>query len=978
MSDGSLDASHNTAPASPSRHPPERAHFVRGSETGYDAFISYSHAVDGQLAPALQLGLQRFAKPWYQRRALRVFRDEASLAADPGLWTAIRAALQQSNFFILLASPEAARSKWVAKEADFWCTHKSPSTLLIALTDGSIAWDETRSDFDWAHSNAVPETLRARVPEEPRWIDLRWVRQHEDVSLRHPRFRESVAELAAPIHGRPKDDLVGDDVRQHRRTVRLARLAVGGLVFLFVVAALAAVLAVRQRDAVRRERDLTASRLLAAQAQGDLDDRLDRSFLLSLEALRTGAVSEGRSSLLAALNRGSRLKKYLRPPGSTTAPTPTRIEGITDAGIRAGFVAVTPDDKTVLASGRDGSISFWDIESGTESAPPLLNEGFKIFSLALSPDGKILAIGGEGVRESDEILLWDLQSRRRIGEPLNAPGEVASTLIFSPDGRFLVSWGPYGKFGLWDMSDRSLVAHVGYGANSATAAISPDGGTLAVTLGRADVDDVLLWDVERRAAIGPPLIIGHVVDALAFSPDGRLLAVGRADGTVDLWDIHRGEAIGQSLDASDPADTSLLFSPDGRILAVGGSDDGVITLWDMESYEPLGGPLRGHDRVATGLAFSADGRSLASAGVDEAVILWDITERTTLARALRGGHSSIVASTAVSVAGLVASGDSGGRIVVWDAATGTRRTAIEVPGSPWIWDLAFSPDGQLLASGLDDRGGPVRFWNPDTGEPAGAALIGHTDRPKPRHEGSDGTRIAFTPDGRHLVSGGIDGGVIVWDVESRAQVGERLALHEAAVTAVAVSPDGKTVASGDQDGTIILSELSSRFGQATAARAHGGPVTSLSFGSDGRTLASGGEDSSILLWPVHRRMETSTRLGSHESDVRGLEFSPSGDVLVSGGGDEELILWDTRSRRQMGEPLAGHQGRIWSVAFSTDGRYVVAGDASGLVLLWDTDLLSWQRRACAIANRSFTTFEWEQLVGRVPYHQTCPGRGQKP
>jgi hypothetical protein len=81
----------------------------------YHGFISYGHAVDGRLAPALQRGLQRFAKPWYRSRALRIFRDETSLSVSAHLWTSICQALDASQFFILLASPEAAASPWIAR-----------------------------------------------------------------------------------------------------------------------------------------------------------------------------------------------------------------------------------------------------------------------------------------------------------------------------------------------------------------------------------------------------------------------------------------------------------------------------------------------------------------------------------------------------------------------------------------------------------------------------------------------------------------------------------------------------------------------------------------------------------------------------------------------------------------------------------------------------------------------------------------------
>ena len=107
----------------------------------YDAFISYSHAADGRLAPALQSGLQRLAKPWYRLRALRVFRDETSLSTNPQLWSSIEAALDESDWFVFLASPDSARSPWVDKEIAHWLATKPADRILSVLTSGAWEWD---------------------------------------------------------------------------------------------------------------------------------------------------------------------------------------------------------------------------------------------------------------------------------------------------------------------------------------------------------------------------------------------------------------------------------------------------------------------------------------------------------------------------------------------------------------------------------------------------------------------------------------------------------------------------------------------------------------------------------------------------------------------------------------------------------------------------------------------------------------------
>src|SRR5437879_3435879 len=192
----------------------------------YDAFISYSHAADGRLAPAVQTGLQRLARPWYKVRALRVFRDDTGLAVNPHLWASITAAMEDSSYFVLMASPEAAASPWVNREIEHWCATKNPDHILPVLTDGALTWDPTRGDYDPSISSAMPAALGGRFADEPRHLDLRWARDETELDMRHSRFRIAVADLAAPMHGVAKEELESEDIRRHRRAVGLARSGV--------------------------------------------------------------------------------------------------------------------------------------------------------------------------------------------------------------------------------------------------------------------------------------------------------------------------------------------------------------------------------------------------------------------------------------------------------------------------------------------------------------------------------------------------------------------------------------------------------------------------------------------------------------------------------------------------------------------------------------------------------------------------------
>jgi hypothetical protein len=203
----------------------------------YDVFISYSHTKDRYVAVALQRVIQTLGKPWYKRRSLWVFRDDTSLSAAPGLWAAIEQALNKSRFLILLASPEAAGSTWVRKEVEYWLTHKSPDTLLIALTDSELAWDTDARDFSWSIATPLPPVLKARIPEEPKWVDLRAFRDRKHLrSQRSRKFTNLVADLAAAVHGIPKEDLLTEEIRQEKRGLRLAWSMVAVLLVLAATA----------------------------------------------------------------------------------------------------------------------------------------------------------------------------------------------------------------------------------------------------------------------------------------------------------------------------------------------------------------------------------------------------------------------------------------------------------------------------------------------------------------------------------------------------------------------------------------------------------------------------------------------------------------------------------------------------------------------------------------------------------------------
>ena len=233
----------------------------------YDAFISYSHAKDKPLAGRLQSVIQTLGKPWYKRRSLRVFRDDTSLSATPHLWPSIEAALGELRFLVLLASREAAGSKWVGKEIEYWLKNKEPNTLLIAVTDGELSWEASAGDFDWSPATPLPAVLKGNFSTEPKWVDLSAYR--DGALTGDAKFTELAANFAAYIKGVPKEDLLSEELRQQRRALTLAWSMVALLIVLGGAAAWQWRAATVAAQEATEQRDLAEKRLTLATNTAD-------------------------------------------------------------------------------------------------------------------------------------------------------------------------------------------------------------------------------------------------------------------------------------------------------------------------------------------------------------------------------------------------------------------------------------------------------------------------------------------------------------------------------------------------------------------------------------------------------------------------------------------------------------------------------------------------------------------------------------
>ncbi|MGE0490452.1 MAG: TIR domain-containing protein [Vulcanimicrobiota bacterium] len=196
-----------------------------GRRYRYSAFISYSHREDKALAAALQRALQTLAQPWYQWRAIPIYRDETDLSCSPDGWASIEARLNESQFLVLLCSPLAAQSKWVRKEVETWAQRPdSHESLILVLTAGELHWEDKLGQFS-QYSDALPQPLMKFFDAEPLWADLSWAKRETQLQLGHPDFKLAVARIAAKIRGLDLATLVDQDLHQVRTRQWLARAA---------------------------------------------------------------------------------------------------------------------------------------------------------------------------------------------------------------------------------------------------------------------------------------------------------------------------------------------------------------------------------------------------------------------------------------------------------------------------------------------------------------------------------------------------------------------------------------------------------------------------------------------------------------------------------------------------------------------------------------------------------------------------------
>jgi WD40 repeat protein/DNA-binding SARP family transcriptional activator len=737
-------------------------------------------------------------------------------------------------------------------------------------------------------------------------------------------------------------DFADRERRRQQRSNRRLRVLLAAAGGLLVLAIGAVAVAITQRSNAQTQARIADAERLGAQAL--IDDQLDHGLLLARAGVALDDSLTTRSNLLAALLK-----------------SPVAIGVLRGDGDPLYDVALSPDGRTLAIGDGDGTITFFDTTTRARVPPTYQVAHGSAAEVRYSPDGSKLTVTITGNHLVDVL---DAATHRRLlrlrldsfpGPPVPAFG-LSSWIVAG--GRELV-------VAYFQLSFKGAPTYL-QRFDARTGA--PIGN--AVAIGREPTANLLASADRRTLVFGEPgEPATYVVDArtlrvrkrfafgaptVTVSPDGRLVALGGEDGSVRVADLATGH-VHRLAGRHDGLVEDAVFSHDDRTLATTGDDRKVI-VWNLPSGL-IRETLIGHSGRVNNAVISADGSTLYTVGLDGSAIIWDLSGRRRLGQPFGAGTPlpGTPPPLAVSPDGhWLATGGLDGSVRVIDARTlGLVKRFAAIPHGYVMW-LRFSPDGRLL--GVAGQGGSVTVWNTVTWREAGSPLRGLQQ---------DSQALDVSPNSKLVAAADLAGSVRVWDAARGTAVGafERPTFAKS----LAFSPDGKRIAVTFEDlGTEILDSHGRLIAHlpANSARA-------VAFSPDGRFVATGEEDGEVRLWSTVNWKPFGKPPERSHGHILTISFSPDSRTLVTSSDDGGVRLWDVATQKPIGTALPGLDQHWVSAAFTPDGKRLFTYYDTGQAYRWPVTESAWKRQACSVAGRELTPAEWQDVVPDRPYERVC-------
>jgi len=888
----------------------------------FKAFISYKHAASSRFAENLELALKAYAKPWLERPPA-IFRDEKYLKPGVDLPGMIERALEESEFLIYLASPEAAASPWVERELELWCAvPERLERLIVVVTKGVLATGEDAAKIDWRRTDVLPAVLRPHLSTVPLYVDLTWAHDTARQTLLDPDFKKAVNLLAAAMRGIDPIELSGQEILQHRRNVRLRNTFVGAIALLALgVAVFAAVAVVQARSKSAQVSLVLAESARRAIAQGESDRAVRLAALAAREGPLEVADSSAAPTLAAAAHR-SALVMDLRGHRE-------RIRGVEAA----------PDGERLLTWSDDGSARVWRVETGAEIAA--VEHAGWVSGARFDPAGqRVLSWGRDGVAR-----VWDAATGAEIASTEHEDGVGGA--VFDTAGVRVLSWSDDGVATVWDAATGADIAASDHGDRVWGAVFDSQGERVLSWGGRlVDPEDrerllaiARVWDATTGVEIA---VTRHEIPILGavFDPAGERVLSWNGAGSARVWDAVTGAEI-SSFDLGEYV-REARFDLAGERVFFCGTDLGP-RAWDAATgaeIEPSGLECESSSKYVV----KSSGRELAWTRLEKRVRIWDPGARDQLSSWRHEGrlYGAVFDPSGERVLSwsnypvVVLAPDRGGIARVWDAATGGEiasllhargvRGAVFDPsgervlswgeyGRAWIWEPSAGSQADILLNSIvfdtepenesavfDPTGERVLFWDANFGEDW---YRGNEAPNLEVWDVSTGTRIAawrhealggavFDAPGERVLSWSGNpmapetGGDFarVWNASTGAEIA--VSRHEAFVSGAVFDPSGERVLSWSADRIARVWDAST--GAEIAALEHEGEVSGAIFDPSEKRVVSWGRDGSLRVWDAATGVEIAT--WKREAEVEDAIVTPSGERVLARSDDQTVSEWD--------------------------------------------------------------------------------------